>query len=392
MNDLQRGLITLIKSAVTGKSLTLPEGFCLDDAKEIILKQHLSALVYEGAINCGLPEDSLLMRQLQRAYYQLLIKSERQMIAVGKIYKAFEEGKIDYLPIKGCNMKSLYPKPELRLMGDADILIRDEQYDRVHAAMEGAGFVFAKRYDNVYEWDNDSLHVELHSNLSPSGDESFGDYYESGWEFAIKGEGTRYDMSSSDAFVYLFSHFAKHYRIAGIGCRHVLDLFVYLNKIEIDAPYVRGELEKLGFGEFYYNMLRVLDNWFSGGKPDEITDIITDYILGSGSWGNTKTAMYSKALMRASDKASGASKLKTVFLTVFTPLKDLRKVYWGLHKAPILLPIYWVVHWFDILLHRPENIKKKTKALASVNNESVEARRRELALVGLGFDKNSDKE
>ena len=35
-----------------------------------------------------------------------------------------EENGIDYLPLKGYNLKKLYPKPELRTMGDADVLIR----------------------------------------------------------------------------------------------------------------------------------------------------------------------------------------------------------------------------------------------------------------------------
>ena len=60
-----------------------------------------------------------------------MMKSEKQLEAVNKIYAAFDKNGIDYLPLKGCNMKYLYPKPELRSMGDADILIREEQYKSI---------------------------------------------------------------------------------------------------------------------------------------------------------------------------------------------------------------------------------------------------------------------
>ena len=38
-------------------------------------------------------------------------------------------------------MKALYPAPELRVMGDADVLIRLEQYEKIVPLMEKMGFV-----------------------------------------------------------------------------------------------------------------------------------------------------------------------------------------------------------------------------------------------------------
>lgn len=39
---------------------------------------------------------------------------------------AFDAGGIDYMPLKGSILKDLYPRHEMRMMGDADILIRME--------------------------------------------------------------------------------------------------------------------------------------------------------------------------------------------------------------------------------------------------------------------------
>ena len=51
------------------------------------------------------------------------------------------------MPLKGCNMKALYPSPELRVMGDADILIRVEQYDRIRPIIQSLGF---EEYGDIF--------------------------------------------------------------------------------------------------------------------------------------------------------------------------------------------------------------------------------------------------
>ena len=90
------------------------------------------------------------MQGLFQTYCKMLLHSERQMADVKRIYKAFEENNIDYMPVKGCNMKSLYPAPEMRVMGDADILIKLDQYDKVEKVMNELGFNFLVKGDHDF--------------------------------------------------------------------------------------------------------------------------------------------------------------------------------------------------------------------------------------------------
>ncbi|MBR4077439.1 MAG: nucleotidyltransferase family protein, partial [Oscillospiraceae bacterium] len=128
MNTIQRGIITLLKSAVTEQPLPLPEGFDLAEAYAVAKRHHMSTLLYDGAIRCGIDRGLPVMQKLFQNYVRLMVISERQMAQVEKIATAFQEAGIDYMPLKGTLMKGRYPKPELRVMGDADILIRLEQY------------------------------------------------------------------------------------------------------------------------------------------------------------------------------------------------------------------------------------------------------------------------
>ena len=91
MNALQRGILLMLKSAVTGEGCLLPEGFSLEEALPIIKKHHMVTLAYQGAVNCGLDEMSPVMMQLMRSYCTQMLRSEGQMAAVQSLYEVFEK-------------------------------------------------------------------------------------------------------------------------------------------------------------------------------------------------------------------------------------------------------------------------------------------------------------
>ena len=165
MNTKYQGLFTLIKSALTGQKLELPEGFTLEQADGLIRKQSLIPLIYPGALNCGLDPKSERMQYYQMQYFRHLVISERQLAAVKTLCATFEENGIDYMLLKGCNMKKRYPKPEMRGMGDADVLIRVEQYDQIKPLMAQLQYKNTKEsiYDHV--WERPELYLELHKRL-----------------------------------------------------------------------------------------------------------------------------------------------------------------------------------------------------------------------------------
>ena len=159
------------------------------------------------------------------------------------------------MPLKGCIMKAYYPKQELRLMGDADILIRVEQYDKVSSIMKELGFEEREKSDQDYTWHSAFLRVELHKHLMPLGARSFYSYFGDGWVRAHKQKNTRYEMLPEDFFLFIFAHFAKHYRLAGIGCRHVVDLWVFFKSVGLhNNEYVEKELKKLNLFEFFHKL------------------------------------------------------------------------------------------------------------------------------------------
>lgn len=387
MNDLQRGILLLLRSAVTGENLPLPAGFSLEEALPLIKKHHLAAPAYQGGSNCGLEEMSPVMLQLMQGYCRQMMRSEDQMAEVEALCAAFEEAGIDYMPLKGINMKPRYPKPELRLMGDADILIRTGQYERIQSLMEGLGYAPEVESDHEYVWRKPELMLELHKRLMPSYNADYHAYFGDGWRLAKKTGSCRHVMTPEDEFIYLFTHFAKHYRDGGIGCRHVLDLWVYLRSFPgMDEDYIRRELERLWLPEFYENIRRLLKVWFEGGAEDEITAMMTDFVFDSGSWGKWEShVLAAEARRRAEAGSAWGGRIRSVGKALFPSAMDIAGRYPVLKKAPWLLPVIWPVRWVSAALFRRENIAMQQRRYRSATAEKVDGYQRAMRAVGLDF-------
>lgn len=387
MDTIQKGIITLIKSAVTQQPLSLPEGFSMAEACPQILRHSLTTLCYDGAVRCGIPKTEPVMHQLFVGYCKALQTSEGQLRQIGKICKAFDENGIDYMPLKGSNMKHLYPAPELRTMGDADILIRVGQYEKIAPLVHSMGYRPVVESDHELIWKHPALYLELHKRVIPSYNKDFYAYFGDGWKLATIREGSRYRMRPEDEFIYELTHFAKHFRDGGIGLRHVTDLWLYVRKNPgLDWGYLNAELDKLSLRSFYDNIRRLIQMWFDDAPSDVMTDFLTAYIFDSGNWGLSEEHFLSGLLRREKDNPRETHRLGFVLSRLFPDVKSLSQKYTVLKKAPWLLPVVWVVRPFYKLLFERGSLKRELEKAKLVTEEKIDGKRQMLRTVGLDFN------
>ena len=388
MEITEKGLLTLLRSAITGEELPLPEGFGLEQAMELVKRHHMTALICEGARNCGLDRDSEAMKLLLHSYGKGLRLSERQLARLGALYDVFDKNGIDYMPLKGCCMKPRYPKPELRTMGDADILIRMEQYEKIVPLLEQMGFRYKTETDHELVWIHPELYLELHKRVIPSYNKDYAAYFGDGWRLAKVCQGTRYAMLPEDEFVYLFTHFAKHFRDGGIGCRHVLDLWVFLRTFpDLDEEKMLPELKRLQVDGFYRNMRRLMDVWFGDEPEDERTQVLTEYLFSSGSWGVKSSRAMARIVRDSRHSVLGFSgKALYTLETMFPPANVLWDKYRILKKAPWLLPFVWVYRIFFKLLVEPKSLGVHMDNLEHMDREELAGRQDMLRYVGLDYN------
>lgn len=284
MDVLQQGIITLIRSAITGEKHSLPQGFDLESAYAQICRHRVLPLVYLGAVQCGISQTLPVMQKLFDDYQECRMRSEQQMKELDHLFTAFDRAGLEYMPIQGCVLKALYPKTEMRLMNNADMLIRMEQYERMRQILTGLGFEARIGNGQQLNWNQKTLSLELHKRLIPSYNKSYRQFFEDGWRLASMRSGTQYSMVREDALIYLFTQFAKHYHDGDIDCRHVIDLWVFRQAYTaFHDAHVRTELKNLRLLTFYNSVQDMLAVWFGDAEATEKTNFMTDYIFNSSA-------------------------------------------------------------------------------------------------------------
>ncbi len=385
-----QGIFLLIKSALTGERLTLPEKFDPEDGKMLIKKHQIGNMVYYGAVNCGIDPRTAFMRDLFMVTCKHLHISERQQWETDRIRTAFEESGIDHMPLKGVLMKQLYPRPDMRIMGDADILIRIEQYEKIKPILTALGFTEKLESDHELIWEKPNLYLELHKRVIPSYNYDYAAYFGDGWRLARPCADKQfcYEMSKEDQMIYMFTHFSKHYRDGGIGIRHLTDLYVYRRAYpNLNEAYIEKELKALQLDVFYKNICAVLEKVFENGSGNDATNIIIATILGSGVYGTKEKHI---AASGAREKASGKS-VKQVrrsrwLRLVLPPYRVMREKYPVLERTAILLPAMWVVRWVSALATKQQTIRTQSKQLQVMTENHVDNYEQALHAVGLAFN------
>ncbi len=369
MTITQRGILALLKSALTGQPQALPEGFDLTEADALVRKHNILPMIYQGAYLCGIPQELPLMQTYRTQYFRRLIRSEQQMRAVERIFRAFEENGIDYMPVKGCTVKALYPQPELRPMGDADILIRMEQYDRIRGIMEALGYREGEATSYHIEWFGPHLMVELHNRFFDAMHGDLCSYFGDGWPRAVHRGGSRYGLSLEDDFAYVFFHMAKHFRASGIGIRHMLDIYVYRRSHpELSEPRVEAIMKSVGLLTFYHNILELLEYWFGEAPGDPVLSYMSGYVFASGNFGSYENFKVSQELRMVSRKRGGRDiRGYSLFRAVVPTVEQLGAKYPALEKSPWLYPVYWLVRLWDVLRRRPGAIRYRLRAIRKID-------------------------
>jgi hypothetical protein len=126
---------------------------------------------------------------------------------------------------------------------------------------------------------------------------------------------------------------------------------------------------------------------FENGEETEVTTCIVDWVFGSKVYGSQEKSNEANALRVTKRSRSVVhAKLRSAWLQIFPVPAVMRKKYPLLKRAPILLPVMWVVRWFAAIFHKRENISFQSKRIRAINRETVGKYQAELNFVGLDYN------
>ncbi len=392
MTEQQRGITMLLRSALFNEQVQLPETFDFLRMLKLGRAHQILPLLYYGVRNSALTVPEEVQAVLRKATLQNAMVDQWQETAGQAIFSAFDQAGLDYMPLKGILRKKDYPRPEMRPMSDLDILIRVDQYDRIGPIMEQLGFQECYESDHELAWKNaGGVVVELHKHIIPSYNRDYYSCFGDGWKLAhlVPGTTCRYEMTAADSLIYELTHMAKHYRDGGIGIRHLTDVWLCAAKGDaLNGDYIREELQKLKLWDFYENVLATGNTWYADGPANEKTDFITEYIFASGSYGTMDQKVLANGVRAAQteDRTFASVRRRKFLRLMFPSYEAMSKRYSAVARFPILLPLFWLVRWIQVLFKKHSAIQNEVGKLKMLTPDQIDQFQSALTYVGLRFD------
>ncbi|MBQ3055756.1 MAG: nucleotidyltransferase family protein [Oscillospiraceae bacterium] len=339
---------------------TPPEGLDWKDLTRLAAQQSMANLLCYAVEGLELPPE--VAEKLRELKNKAILREATQEMELRAIRAAFSEKGIRFMPLKGVFLKTLYPRPDLRVMSDIDILFDANDRDAVQESMVSLGYTvkdFALGVTDVYQ-KAPIMNLEMHTELVDH-PERWRKHFAHIWDAATLTGTCEFAMSHEDFYVFFLAHLVKHYANCGTGVRSILDLWVCRHKIPYDEAVVSARLEELGILEFVRNIEALAEVWFGEGTATPLLEEIGEFILSGGTFGNRTTAAMARG-------TKGDYFLRRLFLR----REVMEGVYPILKKAPILLPACWA-HRFVKKIFRPGLISDEIHILATADGDKAAA-------------------
>ena len=348
--SLRRYLGSVIRSQLDQTNAPeLPEGISLEEIVDIAKRNSIEYLLLGGVVKASnIPEES--KEYLRKLVVSSLMRTGVQLEQVRKIEDCFEAKGIKNQPMKGAKLKFMYPSPQLREMGDVDILVDEKEMQKAAELMKELGYTLqvSVKHHDVYV-KPPFMVVEVHRSMYDKTVDSGQYRYFSSFSRAklVEGKKYSYDFGLEDFYVYLIAHMAKHFYSMGCGIRNLVDVYVYLNrnKEKMDWEYTKEQLEICGIAKFAEHMEEMADIWMNDKECSEFYENLFQYMLDCGIYGKDENGIWNKFAEERFGKGKVSnSKLKQWYY--FPPISYMAEYYPWLESYPFLLPVAWIIRGY----------------------------------------------
>ncbi len=361
MEHINETLMQLIKSEVFQQELCLSDEAPLNEKTLVELlilsyKHDVAHIVASALANNGYFENCPQQGQFMNEFYKAVYAQEKQDKSFNELCDMFEEKGIEYIPLKGAEIRKLYPQSWMRTSCDVDILVKEKDLKKASDAILNSNGYSKKgesNHDIVFVSSNGTL-IELHYKLlgnkkSPLHSKVLNDV----WKSAKPCEGFkyRYNLSNDIFYYYHILHMAKHFRIGGCGLRPFIDLMLIDNKYGGDTAEIIKTLQKGKLLDFAENARKLSRVWFGDELHDETTLQMEKFILEGGTFGSVKTRT-------ASANLRTGGKIRYMLSRLFVSYRYLKRDYPVLEKYPILTPWYELCRIFSLLFGKKKDFKE----------------------------------
>lgn len=358
-----RYLVHLLDCVIQGtKPQEIPADLDFSEVCALAERHSVANLAFYGVERLDEPPQGELKAYWQNLRDQQVVRAFTQVAELDGIIAALTAREIPILPVKGSLLRAMYPQEDFRTMADLDILAPPERMAEVRDALEGLGYsaqLFDRGSHDVYH-KLPAMNIEMHRSLMPDR-VSYQSYYDNArvWAKAIPvpDQPFLYRMTWSDFYIYLITHYHKHYSQSGSGIQSILDIHIFrkVHGAQLDQTYLTDELTTIGLAEFRRQSEDLAEYWFGHSESvnpqrSEELEEIEGYIFGSGTYGTVDNHV------RHGLQNEG-SRIRYTLMRAFLPLSTMKNQYPILKRTPFLLPLCWMHRLIKGLLTKPERIR-----------------------------------
>ena len=290
--------------------------------------------------------------------------SEAMLKEQRRILDLLEARQIPCAVLKGTSVAYLYPHPELRTIGDIDILVDEENLDEACKALQADGFAPSYTAEKHLCLQKGAVWVEMHRMVSVFPESEKGRFTKRYMTDALRHTqeaeigGVRFPMlSGAYQIIALLAHMEQHLATSGIGLRQVCDWAVTAHALRncFDDETL-ALLERCGLLRFARIMTRLCERYlglppcaWSAEAPDALVDaMLADILVGGNFQAQAAERPFTEVLMDAYDVAG---KGKTCIMRNYVRFlqKHIREKYpWAKSRLwipafGIFLPARWCV-------------------------------------------------
>ena len=343
-------------------------------------------------------------------FYYNTLKNVPRNAFIHKTIHALEAAGIPHCLLKGETLAVLYPCPEARISGDADIYIGTKNIDKAVSVMKELGYeVKPKNHTSHHIICTHPIGgmVELHLFLH---DELFEDvWFDKQSVFTepfrrITLDGDKINtLGYTDGAVFVTLHLIKHFLSQGVGIRQVMDTLLYLKayRREIDFERFNALMEHLKYEKFM-DVLYTIGIKHLGFQEEDFppfvrreaqAEQVLDEIMEAGAFGFSDIQRkdfyitYTEERFQRFKQEDYGSYMKawkheSIWKAVFLDRKRMEQKYPYVKKTAVLLPIAWLQRICYLIASVLFGKKRMKEYVYAVNkNEQSDFVQKKMALI-----------
>lgn len=356
-------LIALLESSIHGKKTNF--SYLTQNEWEEIFKKavehQVDCIIFDEVSNLLIKSNELkpLYEKWKSRY---TIQTTTHKLFLSNSYKAIDilnENKITAIMLKGLLLKSVFPNPDTRIMGDIDLLIKKDDLDTVISLLQTIGY--EQSCDGHHDFHITLKHkvglpIEVHFGLSKLDINNYNLVEKLIWNDYKEANFFGKDVlipSEKNNIIYFIYHMCQHFSEYGIGIRQFIDLTLYIESL--DKKYDFEEcfeiLDKMGFKTMGYYMLLICKKVLRGNfelpeynYDEKILNMTIENIMDAGIFGKSRKNVLENLFSEYIKEDGKINKkgIRAKLSIIFPNRKMLDSNYKYAKKHYILLPIAWL--------------------------------------------------